>query len=110
MTVKVGPIIATPSSYVPEPLERVPGGADAAGKRYPLCMATMRRTSSSFVSRRRIHDLRVSAATLLQELGVEEPVRMARLGHTTTRMARHYAVARDELDRDASTRLAEAIG
>ena len=62
------------------------------------------------IRRRRVHDLRVSAATLLQELGVEEPVRMARLGHTTTRMARHYAVARDELDRDASTRLAEAIG
>ena len=61
------------------------------------------------IRRRRVHDLRVSAATLLQELGVEEPVRMARLGHTTTRMARHYAVARDELDRDASTRLAEAI-
>lgn len=62
------------------------------------------------VGRRRFHDLRVSSATLLAELGVEEPVRMARLGHATTAMARHYAVARDELDRDASRRLAEAIG
>jgi integrase len=65
---------------------------------------------SAGVWRRRLHDLRVSAATLLQELGVEEPVRMARLGHTTTRMARHYAIARDELDRDAATKLGEAIG
>lgn len=62
------------------------------------------------IRRRRVHDLRVSAATLLQELGIEEPVRMARLGHTTTRMARHYAIARDELDREASRKLAEAIG
>ena len=35
---------------------------------------------------------------------------MARLGHSTTRMARHYAITRDELDRDASTRIANAIG
>lgn len=62
------------------------------------------------VDRRRFHDLRVSAATLLQELGVDEAIRMARLGHATTAMARHYAVARDELDREASRRLAEAIG
>jgi integrase len=61
------------------------------------------------VKRRRFHDLRVSSATLLAELGVDEHVRMARLGHATAAMARHYAVARDELDRDASTRLAEAI-
>jgi integrase len=56
------------------------------------------------------HDLRVSSATLLQELGVEEPIRMARLGHSTTQMAQHYAIARDDLDRDASTTLAAAIG
>jgi len=62
------------------------------------------------ISQRRFHDLRVSSATLLAELGVDEHVRMARLGHATAAMARHYAVARDELDRDASTRLAEAIG
>lgn len=62
------------------------------------------------VVRRRFHDLRVSSATLLAELGIDEHVRMARLGHATTAMARHYAVARDELDRDAATRLAEALG
>jgi len=62
------------------------------------------------VGRRRVHDLRVSSATLLQELGVEEPIRMARLGHSTTAMARHYAIARNELDREASTKIEEAIG
>jgi integrase len=61
------------------------------------------------VSRRRFHDLRVSSATILEELGVEEAIRMARLGHVTKQMARHYAVARDELDREASSKLAAAI-
>ncbi len=61
------------------------------------------------IERRRVHDLRVSAATLLAELGVEEAVRMARLGHATTAMARHYAIVREELDRDAVQRLAEAL-
>ena len=70
-------------------------------------MSRSRRTAP--LTNRRFHDLRVSAATLLAELGVEEAVRMARLGHATTAMARHYAIVREELDRDAAQRLAEAL-
>lgn len=58
------------------------------------------------IARRRFHDLRGSSATFLQDAGITEAVRMARLGHVTKRMARHYAVVRDDLDREA----AEALG
>ncbi len=62
------------------------------------------------IARRRFHDLRGSAATFLAEEGIAEPVRMARLGHATTRMARHYAQVRDELDREAAAAIEKVIG
>lgn len=65
---------------------------------------------SAGIPRRRFHDLRGSSATLLRELGVAEDARMARLGHSTTDMARHYGKASTAQDRDAVARLAEAIG
>ncbi|HEV8545006.1 MAG TPA: tyrosine-type recombinase/integrase [Candidatus Limnocylindrales bacterium] len=58
---------------------------------------------------RRFHDLRVTAATLLGELGVAEEVRMARLGHATKAMARHYAIDTETRDRAAVDQLAEVI-
>ena len=61
------------------------------------------------VTRRRFHDLRDSNATLLADLGVPEDVRMARLGHSTKAMARHYAAASVTQDRQAVELLAEAL-
>jgi integrase len=65
---------------------------------------------SAGIRRRRFHDMRASSARLLLELGVSEEVRMARLGHATKAMARHYSGASELLDREAVRRLAEAIG
>lgn len=62
------------------------------------------------IGRRRFHDLRASSATIQRELGVPEDVRMARLGHATIAMARHYGQARPGLDRDAAERLEAALG
>lgn len=62
------------------------------------------------IPRRRVHDLRGSAATLLMEVGVEEAVRMGRLGHATVDMARHYGKVREAVDRDAAARLDAALG
>lgn len=62
------------------------------------------------IARRRVHDLRHSSATILEDLGVAEDVRMARLGHATKDMARHYAKASADQDRLAVTKLAEALG
>lgn len=53
------------------------------------------------IAERRFHDLRASCATILRELGVSEEVRMARLGHATKAMSRHYAQVRDGYDREA---------
>lgn len=39
----------------------------------------------------RIHDLRHTAEYLMINAGIPEPARMAILGHSTARMARHYA-------------------
>jgi integrase len=61
------------------------------------------------IQERRFHDLRGTSATLLKDLGVAEDVRMARLGHTTTTMARHYAKGGAGLDRAAADRLGEAL-
>lgn len=61
------------------------------------------------IPRRRFHDLRGSTATLMGEIGVAEDVRMARLGHSTTDMARHYGKASEVQDREAADRLAKAI-
>lgn len=62
------------------------------------------------IPRRRFHDLRGTSATILRELGVTEDTRMARLGHSTARMARHYAQPSDVQDQDAADRLGEALG
>jgi integrase len=62
------------------------------------------------ISRRRVHDLRGSTATILQDEGIPEAVRMARLGHATTKMARHYAQVRDDLDREAAMALERVLG
>ena len=61
------------------------------------------------IQERRFHDLRASCATLLRELGVPEDVRMARLGHATERMARHYARPRAGFDREAVRLMSEAL-
>ena len=61
------------------------------------------------VRERRFHDLRGTSATLLRELGVPEDVRMLPLGHSTTDMARHYAVARPGVDRNAADVLGKLL-
>lgn len=62
------------------------------------------------IRRRRFHDLRGSSATLMREAGVAEDTRMARLGHSTTTMARHYGKASAEQDRAAVELLARRLG
>ena len=62
------------------------------------------------IPRRRFHDLRGSNATILRDLGVPEDDRMARLGHSTTTMARKYAAPSEAQDRIAAERLGEALG
>lgn len=61
------------------------------------------------IASRRFHDLRHSTDTLLEEIGVAENVRMARLGHVTTRMARRYTKASGTRDRAASDALGKAL-
>lgn len=61
------------------------------------------------VPRRRFHDARVTSATVMRELGVPEDIRMLRLGHSTTAMARHYSVPRDGVDRAAADALGAAL-
>ena len=61
------------------------------------------------VRERRFHDLRATADTLMAEAGVPEHVRMARLGHSTTRMARHYTAVREVLDREAAAALGRVL-
>lgn len=56
------------------------------------------------------HGLRHTNATILRDQGVPEDVRMGRLGHTTTGMARRYAHATEAPDRAAAAALDEAIG
>lgn len=56
------------------------------------------------------HGLRHTNATILRDRGVPEDVRMGRLGHTTTGMARKYAHATDAPDRAAAAALEEALG
>jgi len=58
---------------------------------------------------RRFHDLRHANQTILKDLGIAEDVRMARAGHSTTRMSRRYGKASERQDREAVDRLAEAI-
>lgn len=58
---------------------------------------------------RRFHDLRGTTAKLMKDAGVSEEARMQRLGHATTKMARHYAGASIEADREAMRLLREAL-
>lgn len=62
------------------------------------------------IPERRFHDLRGSSATLMREAGVAEDTRMARLGHSTVEMSRHYAKASEAQDQDAADRIGRAIG
>lgn len=62
------------------------------------------------VPERRFHDLRHSTAHLMADIGVAESVRQSRLGHSTVRMARHYAGSSEEQDRLAAEQLGAAIG
>lgn len=43
------------------------------------------------IPRRRVHDLRGTSLTILEDEGISEAARMRRAGHVTVRMARHYA-------------------
>lgn len=63
----------------------------------------------SGIPRRRFHDLRHTNATLMRAAGVPEEARMARLGHSTTEMARHYGQASETQDRAAVTALAASL-
>jgi len=56
------------------------------------------------------HGLRHTSATILRDMGVPEDVRMSRMGHTTTGMARRYAHATEGPDRAAARALDEALG
>lgn len=60
------------------------------------------------IERRRFHDLRGTSATVLEEQGISEAARMRRLGHTTTRMARHYAQGR--VDHEAAEAIERVLG
>lgn len=90
-----GLVFVTPAG---EPL----GRADVLRHFHAACEA-------AGIPRRRFHDLRSSSATLMAEAGVPEHVRMARLGHATTAMARHYAQVGDVLDREASDALGRML-
>lgn len=61
------------------------------------------------IERRRFHDIRHSTSTIMRELDVPEDTRMARLGHSTTAMARRYGHASDVQDRAASDALGRAL-
>lgn len=61
------------------------------------------------IERRRFHDIRHSTSTLMRELNVPEDTRMARLGHSTTAMARRYGHASETQDRAASDALGRAL-
>ncbi len=54
--------------------------------------------------------LRHTSATILRDRGVQEDVRMSRMGHTTTGMARRYGHATEGPDRRAANELDEALG
>ncbi len=62
------------------------------------------------IRQRRFHDVRHTSAHLLLDEGVTEDVRMARLGHSTTKMARKYSGASETQDRAAAVGLGRALG
>jgi integrase len=57
-----------------------------------------------------MHNLRHTNATIMRDMGVPEDVRMSRLGHTSTAMARHYGHATAAPDRAAADALDRALG
>jgi integrase len=61
------------------------------------------------IAERRFHDLRASTARLMKDAGVSEEARMQRLGHATTRMARHYSGPSMEMDREAVEAMRRAL-
>jgi len=61
------------------------------------------------VPRRRLHDARHTAATLLLVQGVSATVSMTVLGHTDLGVTRRYQHVVDELRRDAAQRMGEAL-
>jgi integrase len=71
--------------------------------------AFRRACDAAGIPRRRVHDLRGTHATLLRASGVTEDTRMARLGHSTTTMARHYAKASIDQDQAAADLMDEAM-
>lgn len=78
--------------------------------RFALLRAFREACQRAGVRERRLHDLRHANATLMADAGVPEDVRQARLGHSRTETARHYAQVTDAQDRAASEQLARAIG
>lgn len=63
----------------------------------------------SGIERRRFHDLRHSANGIMEDLGIDEPTRMARFGWSTPRMARRYGGASEARDRQAANTLGKAL-
>jgi integrase len=64
---------------------------------------------SAGVPRRRLHDARHTAATLLLVQGVAPAVAMTLLGHADMGVTRRYQHVVDELRRDAADRVGEAL-
>lgn len=56
------------------------------------------------------HALRHTSLTILRAAGIDEQTRMARAGHSTTSMARHYAHTVSAEDRAAADALQRVIG
>lgn len=61
------------------------------------------------VPRRRVHDMRGTSMTFLEEENVSEAARMRRAGHVTVRMARHYGQAK-ALDVAAAEAMERVLG
>jgi integrase len=62
------------------------------------------------VRRRRIHDLRHTHNRILKDGGVAEDERMARMGHSTTAMSRHYGGPSQDRDRHVADVAEAALG
>lgn len=71
--------------------------------------AFLRACDAAGVRRRRPHDMRHTANRLMKDAGVEEDVRMARLGHNTTAMSRKYGGASEAMDRLAVDALGRVL-